>query len=60
MKNAATLPSTNTTTPSRLKMPQFIPAAIGESDWPKHAAQARREFGCRASTTTKPENRVLS
>jgi hypothetical protein len=33
-KNAATPPSTVAITARRLKMPQFMPAAMGESDWP--------------------------
>ena len=31
-KNEVTPPSTTATTPSRLKMPQFMPLAIAESD----------------------------
>jgi hypothetical protein len=34
MKKADTPPSTTATTVSKLMIPQFIPAAIGESDWP--------------------------
>jgi hypothetical protein len=34
MKKAATPPRTKTMVIRRLTMPQFIPAAIGESDWP--------------------------
>jgi hypothetical protein len=34
MKNEATPPKTLTMTASRLKIPQFIPEAIGESDAP--------------------------
>jgi len=34
MKNPATPPRTLTMMTSKLKMPQFIPAAIAESDWP--------------------------
>jgi hypothetical protein len=34
MKNPATPPSTARITARRLKMPQFMPAAIAESDWP--------------------------
>jgi hypothetical protein len=45
MKNAATPPKTKTTTPNRLKMPQFIPSASFESDRPKQAAQASAGFG---------------
>jgi hypothetical protein len=33
-KKAAIPPSTTTIVPSKLKIPQFIPWAIGESDWP--------------------------
>jgi hypothetical protein len=33
-KNAATPPSTHVIITSKLRIPQFIPAAIAESDWP--------------------------
>jgi hypothetical protein len=34
MKNEATPPKTDTINASKLKIPQFIPEAIGESDAP--------------------------
>ncbi len=34
MKHVAMLASTVSTTAKRLKIPQFIPRAIAESDWP--------------------------
>ena len=43
MKNPAIPESMVTTTTSKLKMPQFIPWAIGESDAPKQAAQAQAD-----------------
>src|ERR1700716_1983717 len=36
-------------TASKLKIPQFIPCAIAESDFPKHAEQAHAEAGCSAA-----------
>jgi hypothetical protein len=33
-KKPATPPSTKTIIPSKLRIPQFIPAAMAESDWP--------------------------
>src|SRR5579863_8126272 len=38
------VPSTQTTTAIKLKMPQFIAAARGESDLPVHIAQACAEL----------------
>src|ERR1039457_3997489 len=55
-KNEATPPNTPPMTASRLKMPRFMPLAIGESDWPAHAAQAQSEPGFDAKATTKPHS----
>ena len=35
-------------TASKLKIPQFIPCAIAESDFPKQAEHAQAEAGCSA------------
>jgi hypothetical protein len=47
-ETAAIDPKTETTTAKRLKIPQFIPLAMGESDLPKQAAQAKTESGTSA------------
>ena len=46
-------PEHHTDHPSRLKMPQFMPAPSAESDWPAQAAQARSGPGCRARQTQR-------
>src|SRR6185369_3175590 len=42
-KKLATPPSTEPITPSKVKIPQFIPAASALSDLPKHAEHAEAE-----------------
>src|SRR5262245_31228289 len=52
-------PSTVTTTPNRLRIPQLKPRAMAESDWPKQAAQARAASGWR-HTRTAAANTALT
>jgi hypothetical protein len=57
MKNAAIPASTAITMMSRLRMPMFIPFAIGESERPKHAAQASTEDGKASAVSMKATGR---
>ncbi len=44
--------STVTMTPSRVKMPQFMPCAMAESDLPKQVAHAQSGDGAKAANMT--------
>jgi hypothetical protein len=52
-------PKTETITTNRLKIPQFIPLAIGESDLPKQAAQAKAECEVSARASAPSDTNLL-
>jgi hypothetical protein len=59
IKKAATPPRTLTTTPSKLKIPMFIPWAKAESDLPKQAAQPKTAGGCKAAAAPATAQKFL-
>src|SRR5664279_5020757 len=58
-KKTSTPLNTVSTTPSRVKMPQFMPTASGESVLPVHAAQAQSGAGENASANSETARNFL-